>query len=96
MNTRPLCDLSPGQCGLVRRLDTIGRMRRRLLDLGLTPGTPVCCVGVSPGGDPAAYRIRQAVIALRRADSATVRIQPIEEGDVYGSDQGDHRPGCGG
>ena len=96
MNTIPLCELQPGQCAIVWQLNTVGRMRRRLLDLGLTPGTPVCCVGVSPGGDPAAYGIRQAVIAIRRADGATVRVQPIEEEDTHGTDQRGHRPGCGG
>lgn len=33
-------------------------MRRRLLDIGLIPGTRVTCTAVSPAGDPAAYLIR--------------------------------------
>lgn len=92
----PLCDLAPGRCGTVLCLNTVGRMRRRLLDLGLTPGTPVFCVGRSPGGDPAAYLIRQAVIAIRRADSAAIRVRPREEEETHGSDQNGHRTGCGG
>lgn len=49
-----------------------GGMRRRLLDLGLTPHTEVECVGKSPFGDPAAYRIRGAVVAIRAQDGRSV------------------------
>ena len=79
----PLCHLHPGEGGTVHQLNTVGSMRRRLLDLGLMPSTTVVCIGVSPGGDPAAYGIRGAVIALRRADAATVMVQRWE-GDGYG------------
>ncbi len=51
-------------------------MRRRLNDIGLIPGTRVECLGRSPGGDPSAYLIRGAVIALRRSDSQNILIAP--------------------
>ncbi len=78
--TIPLCDLQPGQTATVHSLETRGSMRRRLLDIGLIPGTTVDCVGRSPGGDPTAYRIRQAVIAIRREDSAQIRVIFDEKG----------------
>ena len=49
-----------------------GALRRRLLDMGLIPGTQVTCQGRSPAGDPAAYLIRGAVVALRARDAASV------------------------
>ena len=49
-------------------------MCRRLFDLGLVPGTSVTCTAVSPAGDPAAYLIRGAVIAIRGKDAAGVRL----------------------
>lgn len=67
--------LVPGQCGTVLTMD--GRIARRLNDLGLLPGTRVRCVLKSPLGDPTAYRIRDAVIAIRAADS-----RQITMGDV--------------
>lgn len=70
-----LCDLQSGQRGRVTALHTIGSMRRRLLDIGLIEGTLVECVGRSPGGDPAAYLIRGAVIAIRDCDSANILIE---------------------
>ena len=86
MPSVPLCNLRPGEGGTVRQLNAVGSMRRRLLDLGFMPGAAVVCVGVSPGGDPVAYGIRGAVIALRRADSATIEIQGWEAAGYATSD----------
>ena len=58
----------------VSRLLSSGSMRRRLLDIGLIPGTRVVCTAVSPAGDPAAYLIRGAVIAIRSEDSAKILV----------------------
>lgn len=63
-----------GQKAIVEGIDSTGDMRRRLLDLGLVSGTEVECVGKSPSGDPAAYLIRGAVIALRSEDSQNVAV----------------------
>ena len=56
----------------VVRLETKGELRKRLMDIGLVEGTTVECVRKSPAGDPKAYLIRGAVIALRNEDAATV------------------------
>ncbi len=74
MNTRefPLSALPVGGCAQVSRLCADGGMRRRLLDLGMIAGTPVTCLQRSPAGDPTAYLIRGAVIALRRQDAGDV------------------------
>ena len=74
MSTMTLDALRVGQWGQVAEVLTEPAMRRRLLGLGLVPGTPVSCTAVSPAGDPAAYLIRGAVIALRRRDARGVRL----------------------
>ncbi len=71
---RALSSLRVGQSGIVCAVLTKGDMRRRLQDLGLICGTRVDCVGISPLGDPKAFRIRGAVIALRHRDAETIRI----------------------
>lgn len=71
---RTLNDIKTGETAVVQRLAAHGSMRRRLLDIGLVEGTAVSCVGRSPCGDPAAYLIRGAVIAIRDDDSADVII----------------------
>jgi DtxR family Mn-dependent transcriptional regulator len=57
-----------------------GLERRRMLDLGLIPGTEVTAEIRSPGGDPTGYRVRGAVIALRSEQADHVRIEPVGEG----------------
>lgn len=51
-----------------------GPERRRLMDLGLLPGTSVEASLRSPSGDPTAYVVRGAVIALRRAQADEILI----------------------
>ena len=69
-----LSGLRPGQTAIVRTLSAEGTMRRRLQDMGLIEGTKVECIGVSPLGDPAAYLIRGAVVALRKSDAQDIAI----------------------
>ena len=67
--------LPEGQSGRVASVDADPHMRRRLLDLGLVPGARVTCQGRSPAGDPAAYLIWGAVVALRAKDAAGVVLE---------------------
>ncbi len=64
--------LKPGEKAIVKELRTTGSMRRRLLDIGLVDNTQVECLGRSPGGDPSAFLIRGAVIAIRSEDCAGI------------------------
>ena len=74
MNSGFLNTLRVGESGVVAGVEGESTMRRRLFDLGLVPGTTVTCTAVSPAGDPAAYLIRGAVIAIRGRDAAEVRL----------------------
>ena len=51
-----------------------GVQRRRLFDLGLIPGTVVRAEFCGPGGDPTAYDIRGATIALRRQQAEQILV----------------------
>lgn len=75
-----LSQLRPGEGGTVCRMLNRGRMRRRLRDMGLLEGASVRCLGRSPGGDPAAYAVCGAVLALRDADSSLIHICREEGG----------------
>lgn len=70
-----LSDLVPGESARVVRLAAAcqGPERRRLLDLGIVPGTIVKAEFASPGGDPVAYRVRGALIALRRVQAELIQ-----------------------
>lgn len=69
-----LNSLDSGQKGRVCGIKVNGALRRRLLDIGLIEGTSVECLFKSRSGDPKAYSIRGAVIALRNIDSAFIDI----------------------
>lgn len=71
----PLNCLLPGQQAQVKELRITGPMRRRLLDLGLIEHTDIRCLGRSPLGDPSAYLIRGAVIAIRAKDSQNILME---------------------
>ncbi len=64
--------LKEGQKARVHSLISQNNIKRRLQDIGLIEGTEVICLHKSPMGDPVAYLIRGAVIALREEDSKTI------------------------
>jgi len=74
-----LDSLNIGESAVVQRLTAHGCMRRRLLDIGLTAGAVVECVGTSPSGDPSAYLIRGAVIAIRSEDCRDIIISKLSQ-----------------
>ena len=55
-----------------------GAERRRLLDLGIVPGTTVTAEVRGPSGDPTAYRIRGSLIALRKIQAQMIKIKKLE------------------
>lgn len=67
--------LVPGQSAYIDTVTAGDTVRRRLQELGFTPGAPVTCLMRAPSGDPTAYRIRSAVIALRREDARRIRLR---------------------
>ncbi len=72
----PLSNLIPGEKAIVQAISMTCRKheRRRLMDLGILPGTIIEAVMRSPGGDPTAYRVRGALIALREEQSRWIYI----------------------
>lgn len=74
-NVIPLDLLPIGVVAKVKRLDTHGNIRRRMLDLGLIEDTKVEAMLKSPSGDPTAYQIRGAVIALRSEETSQILVE---------------------
>lgn len=79
-NKKRMSDMELGQKGRVVKIGVKGSMLRRIQDLGLTENTTIKCVGKSPFGDPLAYDIRGAVIAIRRKDGKNII---VETGGFY-------------
>lgn len=82
-NKTTLNSLSNGSFALVTEVVAEGLTRRRLLDLGLVPGTKVEVIRRSPVGDPIAFNIRGAVIALRKEVASMVLVSPCDYTKLY-------------
>ena len=72
-----LSELKIGEKGKVVSVNAQEDLLCRFIDIGIIDGTVIKCVAVSPQGDPKAYLIRGATIALRNRDA-----QLIEVGDI--------------
>lgn len=73
----PLHLLPVGSIGRVRELTARDSVRRRMLDLGLISDTLVESLQKSPAGDPIAYQIRGAVIALRSEEASKILVELV-------------------
>lgn len=71
----PLVFLPLGEKARVKVLELEGTIRRRMLDLGLIFDTEVEALQKSPSGDPVAYQIRGAVIALRSEEASRILVE---------------------
>lgn len=78
VNVIPLNTLPMGRGGKVKGILAGGSGRRRMLDLGLIDGTRVEAVLKSPAGDPVAYWIRGALIALRSDEACNILVEQGE------------------
>ena len=71
-----LADLPAGSAGCITSVEVGGLLRRRIMDLGMLPGTQVRCVRKAPWGDPLPC-VRGSIIALRAEDLRKIKISPI-------------------
>ena len=72
-----LADLAQGAIATVTHVGGSGSFRRRLMELGILPGTSVQLVGVAPLGDPMELLVRGASLSIRRAEALTVEVTPV-------------------
>lgn len=72
-----LDNLCVGQKARVVFIDNEEPIKRRLLDIGLIINSEIKCVLKSPFGDPKAYLICGAVIAIRREDASKIGIVTV-------------------
>ena len=74
---RRLTELSVGDLGKIDSLECKGALRRRLLDMGFVRGATVEKLGESPCGDPSAYLVRGAVVAVRHRDGEKILLEKM-------------------
>ena len=70
-----LSELSIGEKGTVTKVNGEGAIRRRLFDMGVTPGADVYFRKKAPLGDPIEISIRGYELTLRKAEAAFVEVE---------------------
>lgn len=77
METR-LNELKPGQKCVVERVEGSGSIRRRLFDMGITPGADIYIRKVAPLGDPVELTLRGYELSIRKAEAEVVIVEVME------------------
>lgn len=76
-NGTRLGHLSPGERCIVLEIDAAPSVMRRLMELGLVPGTTVELVRRAPLGDPLELRVRGTHLSIRRSEAERVHVEPL-------------------
>lgn len=72
-----LRELKPGQSGKVVSLGESGPVKRRIMDMGVTPGVEIKVIKVAPLGDPVEVHVRGYELSLRREEASRIQVECI-------------------
>lgn len=70
-----LADAKPGRGVVIVRLRGAGAIKRRIMEMGLTKGTPVFVRKVAPLGDPVEVTVRGYELSLRKSEAENVEVE---------------------
>ncbi len=74
-----LNELKAGDTGIITKVNGSGALRRRMLDMGLTPKTTVMVRKVAPLGDPIELFLRGYELTIRKEDAMIIEIEEVEK-----------------
>ncbi len=72
---KTLDSFKPGEAGKVKKVTALGAVRRRLFDMGLTPGADVALRKVAPLGDPIEIVVRSYELTLRKNEASFIEVE---------------------
>ena len=75
MDKKNLLQLKPGQSGLIYGMAGGSDLKRRLIDMGIIPGTEIQICKVAPLGDPMELTVRGYELSVRKADAEMIEVQ---------------------
>lgn len=70
-----ICDLKPGDTGIITEINCDDKLTKRLLALGCIEGTKITLKNIAPLGDPLIVNLRGADFALRKKDAKNIFIR---------------------
>ena len=68
-------DLRPGESGRVVRINCAGALRRRIVDMGITPGVLFTLKKAAPLGDPLEIQVRGYELSIRRSEAREIFLE---------------------
>lgn len=77
-NIRALSELEKGARSRIIKITATGELRRRLLDMGVVPGTEVAIAGVAPLGDPIEVKVKGYNLSLRKKEAAAIFVEQLK------------------
>ena len=69
-----LSKLKPGEMGIVKKIGSQGALRRRIIDMGITPGVEIKVIKYAPLGDPIEVSVHGYNLSIRKSDAAQIEI----------------------
>ena len=69
---KKLNEFVPGERGIVKRIEGEGQIRRRLFEMGVTPGADITLRKLAPLGDPVEVNLRGYELTLRKSEASCV------------------------
>ena len=79
-----LSNMKIGQKGIVKNLKVEGLIKRRLFDMGITPGADIIMVKRAPLGDPIEITIRGYQLSLRKSEAINIIIEVNNNENCFG------------
>ncbi len=76
---KKLSEFRIGESGIIKIVEGEGRLRRRLFDMGVTPGANITLIRKAPLGDPMEINIRNYELTLRKSEADLVVMETSEK-----------------
>jgi len=78
MTDKTVNDMKIGETAVVTGLGCAGALRRRIIDMGITPGAVVILRKAAPLGDPLEINVRGYELSIRRSEAKEIKVIPME------------------
>ena len=79
MKSCTLNDIKIGSSAIVTQIGSMGSIKRRLIDMGITPGVKIRIKKVAPLGDPIEIHLRGYELSIRRSEALNILVQKVEK-----------------
>lgn len=77
MKIKPLNELQPGEKGRIVSIGLKGKIRLKLMDMGLIKGAEVQVLGIAPLGDPMEVKLKGFNLSIRKEEAGLIKVELI-------------------